>query len=120
VWSQDVGPTRTPDLPSAPVALVAEVAGAGRSAAGSRDALQQALAADSRTGSDVVDDVLRALALPGAGLPLGAVRAQDLPGAERVDPDAAAVARFDSFARTEAQPTAPPPAPPAARPGRDR
>ena len=113
VWSQDVGPTRTPDLPSAPIALVAELAGS----AGSRGvtALREALTADSRTGSDVVDDVLRALSLPGAGLPLGAVRAQDLPGAERVDPDAAAVARFDSFARTEAQLAAP-----AARPGEDR
>jgi hypothetical protein len=40
---------------------------------------------------------------------------QDLPGAERVDPDAAGVARFNSFARTEAQLVAP-----AARQAEDR
>jgi hypothetical protein len=101
VWSTEVGTTHAPDLPAAPVRLVADVAGAG--AGTGVAALRAALAADSRSGADVVDDLLRALALPGAGLPLGAVLPQDLPGAERVDPDAAAVARFDAFARTEAR-----------------
>jgi hypothetical protein len=101
VWSQGVGPTSTPDLPGASVALVAELAGVGTARGAA--VLQDALAADARAGCDVVDDVLRALSLPGAGLPLGAVRAEDLPGAERVEPDAAAVARFDSFARTDAE-----------------
>ena len=100
VWSQDVGPIRTRDLAPAPPALVAHVTGSRRPAHVA--ALEAALAPDQRSSRDVLDDVLRALGLPGAGLPLGAVRAQDLPGAERVDPDAHAVARFDAFARTEA------------------
>jgi hypothetical protein len=99
VWTQDVGRTRTPDLPPASPRLVAAVAGAGPRGA---EALAATLFADSRSGADVVDDVLRALALPGAGLPLGAVHAGDLPGAVRVDPDPEAVARFDTFAATEA------------------
>jgi hypothetical protein len=100
VWSQDLGPARTPELPAASPAMVAHVTGPRRRPR--VDALRAALAPDARSGRDVVDDVLRALGLPGAGLPLGAVHARDLPGAERVDPDAAAVARFDAFARTEA------------------
>jgi hypothetical protein len=100
VWSQGVGQTRTPELPAAPPALVAHLTGSRRPAR--VDALDAALAPDGRTGADVVDDVLRALGLPGAGLPLGAVRAQDLPDAERVDPDGTVVARFDAFARAEA------------------
>jgi hypothetical protein len=100
VWSRDVGPVRTPDLPTATPALVAHVTGTRRP--GRVDALDAALAPDGRSGRDVVDDVLRALALPGAGVPLGAVHPQDLPGAERVEPDDEAVARFDAFAHTEA------------------
>jgi hypothetical protein len=99
VWTQDVGRTRTPELPAASPRLVAAVAGAGPRGA---EALAATLFADSRSGTDVVDDVLRALALPGAGLPLGAVRAADLPGAVRVNPDPEAVTRFDTFVATEA------------------
>jgi hypothetical protein len=99
VWSRDAGRIRTPELLPATPRLVAAVAGTGPDGA---QALTATLAADARSGADVVDDVLRALGLPGAGLPLGLVHAPDLPGAVRVDPDAEAVARFDDFTRTEA------------------
>lgn len=101
VWSRGVGLTRTDGLPHAPVGLLAEVGGARDRV--SREALRTALEADGRSGADVVDDVLRVLRLPGAGLPLGAVEAGDLPGAVRVDPEDQVVARFDAFVRTEAQ-----------------
>ena len=65
--------------------------------------LRAALRPDGRSGADVVDDLLRALALPGAGLALGAVYAGDLPGAVRVDPDERLVQRFDRYAADEAQ-----------------
>jgi hypothetical protein len=110
VWCRGAGLQRLTDLPSAPAALLADLAagaGSGASAsarrAGRRDALRGALVADDRSGADVVDDVLRALALPGAGLTLDAVRAGDLPGAVRVDPDERVVARFDAFAAHEAE-----------------
>ncbi|WP_460461087.1 hypothetical protein, partial [Angustibacter peucedani] len=64
--------------------------------------LSAALAADEATAADVVDGVLLALGLPGAGLTLAAVAAGDLPGAVRVDPDERAAQRFDAFAAHEA------------------
>lgn len=100
VWSQDVGLTRVDGLPAAPLGLVGALAGVrGEQPA----ALRSAVRADGRTGADVVDDLLRALRLPGAGLPLGAAAPGDLPGAVRVTPDERAVARFDAFVAHEAE-----------------
>lgn len=101
VWCQGVGLTRDHGLPHAPVGLLAGVGGI-RDRDG-REQLREVLTGDGRSGADVADDVLRTLRLPGAGLPLGAVRAGDLPGVVRVDPDDRVVARFDAFAQTEAQ-----------------
>ena len=107
VWSREVGRTGSPGLDAASVRLVAGAAGSGRRSdparqAAHEQALGDALAPDGRTAAAVVDAVLRALELPGAGLPLGAVQAADLPGAVRVEPDAETAARFVAFARHEA------------------
>ena len=98
VWTAGVGPSRIEDLPHAPVGLLAQVAGVG-----GRDRLDQALAPDGRSGADVVDDLLRALGLPGAGVPIGAVQAAELPDAARVDPDERVVERFEAFAAHESR-----------------
>jgi hypothetical protein len=63
--------------------------------------LDHALRADGRDGADVVDDLLRALDLPGAGVPIGAVQAEHLPDAVRVDPDERVVERFEAFVAHE-------------------
>ncbi len=102
VWTPGVGVARVDGLPPAPLALVADLVDPG----GSRgdvvlDRLQQALRPDARAASDVVDDLLRALELPGAGVPLGAVAVADLPDAVRVEPHAHVVDRFDEFVATE-------------------
>lgn len=100
VWGEGVGPTRVDGLPHAPVALLAEAAGARGH--GARDRVRDALAADERRAAEVVDDIVRALGLPGAGVLIGAVRAGDLPDSERVDPEDDVVARFDDFVAHEA------------------
>ena len=100
VWGEGTGLTRIDGLPHAPVGLVAEAAAARGHAA--RERLQDALSADGRRAVDVADDVLRALGLPGAGLLLGAVGADELPDAERVDPAGDVVARFDDVVAHEA------------------
>ena len=100
VWGEGVGLTRVEGLPHAPVALLAEASAARGH--GARDRVRDALAADGRRAVDVVDDVLRALELPGAGVLIGAVAAEDLPDAERVDPADDVVARFDDFVAHEA------------------
>jgi hypothetical protein len=103
-WTSGVGPHRVDDHPVATLDLLADAAGVGESARTDRRAeVRAALRPDGRSGADVVDDLLRALALPGAGLALGAVQAADLPGAVRVDPDDRQVQRFDRFAADEAQ-----------------
>jgi hypothetical protein len=100
VWGEGTGLTRVDGLPHAPVGLVAEAAAArGRQG---RERLRDALATDGRRAVDVADDVLRAAGLPGAGVLLGAVRADELPDAERVDPEEDVVARFDDFVAHEA------------------
>ncbi len=102
VWTPGVGVVRVDGLPPAPLALVAELADPG----GARgdavlERLQQALRPDAREVADVVDDLLRALELPGAGVPLGAVGVGDLPDAVRVEPLAHVVDRFDELMATE-------------------
>jgi hypothetical protein len=100
VWGEGTGVTRVEGLPHAPSGLLVEAAAArGR---GVRDRLEGALVPDGRRAVDVADDVLRALGLPGAGVLLGAVRADELPDAERVDPEEDVVARFDDFVAHEA------------------
>ncbi|HET8615098.1 MAG TPA: hypothetical protein VFL94_06200 [Actinomycetales bacterium] len=101
VWGEGVGVTRVEGLPHAPVGLLADAA-AARGRAG-RERLRDALVADGRRAVDVADDVVRALGLPGAGLLLGAVRADELTDAERVDPEEDVVARFDDFVAHEAR-----------------
>ena len=99
VWTSGVGVSRVEGLPHAPVGLLADLAG-GRSVQ-TRARLDDALRLDDRSGAEVVDDLLRALELPGAGVPIGAVEAEHLPDAVRVDPDQRAVERFDSVAAQE-------------------
>jgi hypothetical protein len=99
VWTPGVGASRVKGLPHAPVRLLADLAG-GHAA---RERLAAALRPDHRSGADVVDDLLRALELPGAGLPLGAVEPGHLPDAVRVDPDERVVERFDSFVASESR-----------------
>ncbi len=110
VWSRGVGLADLADLPRAPLGLLAHLAGGGDhgldgkpDGAGRRDALRVVLAGDERTGAQVVDDLLRALDLPGSGIAVGRVRAADLPGVLRVDPDRRVVARFDAVAREESE-----------------
>jgi hypothetical protein len=100
VWGEGTGLTRIDGLPHAPAGLLAEAAAARGHAA--RERLHDALATDDRRAVDVADDVLRALGLPGAGLLLGAVGADELPDAERVDPAGDVVARFDDVVAHEA------------------
>jgi hypothetical protein len=100
VWGEGTGLTRIDGLPHAPVGLLAEAAAARGHAA--RERLHDALAADDRRAVDVADDVLRALGLPGAGVLLGAVGADELPDAERVEPAHDVVARFDDVVAHEA------------------
>ena len=99
VWTSGVGVSRVEGLPHAPVGLLADLAG-GRGVQ-TRTKLDDALRPDNRTGADVVDDLLRALGLPGAGVPIGAVAAEHLPDAVRVDPDQRMVERFDAVAAEE-------------------
>lgn len=101
VWTAGVGSSEVEGLPHASLRLLAEVAGVAGPAG--RERLDDALRADDRTGADVVDDLMRALALPGAGVPIGAVEAGHLPDAVRVDPDEQAVERFDAFVAHEGQ-----------------
>jgi len=98
VWTSGVGPSRVEGLPHAPVGLLAQVAGAA-----GRERLDDALRPDGRDGADVVDDLLRALELPGAGVPIGAVTAEHLPDAVRVDPDERVVERFEAFVAHESR-----------------
>jgi hypothetical protein len=100
VWGEGTGLTRIDGLPHAPVGLLAEAAAARGHAA--RGRLDDALATDDRRAVDVADDVLRALELPGAGVLLGAVGADELPDAERVEPAHDVVARFDDVVAHEA------------------
>jgi len=103
VWTRGAGLQRVPELPRAPLGQLVQLAAAPGAGHGDRAGrLREALRPDGRSGADVVDDVLRALALPGAGLTLDAVRAGDLPGAVRIDPDPRAAERFAEIAAHEA------------------
>ena len=96
VWTAGLGASRVEGLPHAPVGLLADLASVA-----TRERLDHALRADGRDGADVVDDLLRALDLPGAGVPIGAVQAEHLPDAVRVDPDERVVERFEAFVAHE-------------------
>jgi hypothetical protein len=100
-WRPDLGAHRVEELAYAPPGMLHEVViGAGR--ADRRAALREALRPGPRSGAEVVDDLVRSLALPGAGVPIGAVYPGDLPGAVRIDPDSRVVQRFDHYAAREA------------------
>lgn len=101
VWTSGVGVSRVQGLPHAPVGLLAELTG-GRGRA-LRGRLDDALSPDDRTGADVVDDLLRALELPGAGVPIGAIEVEHLPDAVRIEPDQRVVERFDSLVADESR-----------------
>lgn len=102
VWTPGVGVARVDGLPPAPLALVAGVVDpAGERGTLVLERLQEALRPDAREAAEVVDDLLRALELPGAGVPLGAVPVADLPDAARVEPAAHGVDRFDELMATE-------------------
>ena len=100
VWAQNAGLQRVEQLPRLALPALAELAAPHTGDVG-LERLRAALVADSRSGADVVDDVLRALGVPGAGVSIDAVRAGDLPGAVRIDPDERAVARFDAHVAHE-------------------
>lgn len=102
VWTAGVGTAQVDALPPASVGLLAALVG-GPAGDGTRARLEDALRPDARAGGDVVDDLLRALGLPGAGVPVGAVAAAHLPDAVRVDPDAKVVARFDALMADESR-----------------
>lgn len=102
VWTPGVGVARVDGLAPAPLALVSELADPqGERGDVLLGRLQHALRPDAREAADVVDDLLRALELPGAGVPLGAVAVGDLPDAVRVEPLAHVVDRFDDLVATE-------------------
>lgn len=100
VWSRGVGLQRVEELAPLSLLSLAQLA-SPREADVRLERLRAALVADERTGADVVDDLLRALAVPGAGLSIDAVQAGDLPGAVRIDPDERVVARFDAHVAHE-------------------
>jgi hypothetical protein len=93
VWTRGVGLTRVPDLEAAPPQLVARLLAPTRT---SGDRLVAVLARDGRHPAEVADELLEALALPGAGVLSGAVDPAGLPGAVRVEPEEHRVARFDA------------------------
>jgi hypothetical protein len=98
VWTRGVGLTRVPDLEAAPPQLVARLLAPTRT---SGDRLAAVLARDGRHPAEVADELLEALALPGAGVLSGAVDAAALSGAVRVEPDEHRVARFDAHVGDE-------------------
>ncbi len=100
VWSRGAGLQRVEELPRLALSALADLA-APRPGTSHLDRLRAALATDERSGADVVDDVLRALGVPGPGVTIDAVRAGDLPGAVRIDPDDRVVARFDAHVAHE-------------------
>jgi hypothetical protein len=100
VWGEGTGLTRIDGLPHAPTGLLAQAAAVRHHTV--RERLHDALATDDRRAVDVADDVLRALGLPGAGILLGAVQADELSDAQRVDPADDVVARFDDVVAHEA------------------
>ena len=83
VWTRGVGLSRVPDLEMAPPALVARLLAPTRE---SGDRLTEVLRQDGRLPGVVADELLEALALPGAGVLSGRVDAATLPGALRVEP----------------------------------
>lgn len=100
VWTRGVGLSRVPDLEGAPPALVARLLAPTRE---SGDRLTQVLRQDGRLPGVVADELLDALALPGAGVLSGGLDAAALPGAVRVEPEDHLVARFDAVAQDEDQ-----------------
>lgn len=100
VWTRGAGLQRVEQLPRLALPSLAELAAPHTGPVG-LERLRAALVPDARSGADVVDDVLRALGVPGAGVSIDAVRAGDLPGAVRIDPDERAVARFDAHVAHE-------------------
>jgi hypothetical protein len=100
VWTRGVGLSRVPDLETAPPGLVARLLAPTRE---SGDRLTDVLRRDSRLPGAVADELLDALALPGAGVLSGRVDAATLPGAVRVEPQEHLVARFDAVAQDEDQ-----------------
>jgi hypothetical protein len=100
VWTRGVGLSRVPDLEMAPPGLVARLLAPTRE---SGERLAEVLRQDSRLPGLVADELLEALALPGAGVLSGAVDPAGLPGAVRVEPQEHLVARFDAVAHDEDQ-----------------
>jgi hypothetical protein len=100
VWTRGVGLSRVPDLEMAPPGLVARLLAPTRE---SGERLTEVLRQDSRLPGLVADELLEALALPGAGVLSGTVDAAGLPGAVRVEPEEHLVARFDTVAQDEDQ-----------------
>ena len=93
VWTRGIGLTRVADLETAPPQLLARLLAPTRTSA---DRLAAVLARDGRHPAQVADALLEALALPGVGVLSGSVRAADLVGALRVEPEEHRVARFDA------------------------
>jgi hypothetical protein len=100
VWTRGVGLSRVPDLETAPPGLVARLLAPTRE---SGERLTEVLRQDGRLPGVVADELLEALALPGAGVLSGSVDAATLPGAVRVEPEDHLVARFDAVAQDEDQ-----------------
>lgn len=98
VWTTGIGASRVEGLPHAPVGLLASWGGPH-----TRERVDHALRPDGRDGAEVVDDLLRALELPGAGVPIGAVQVDHLPDARRIDPDERVVERFEAFVAHESR-----------------
>ena len=98
IWTRGIGLSRVPDLPLAPPSMVGRLLAPTRTSAA---ALVDVLARDSRLPSEVADDLLGVLGLPGAGILSGRVAAAGLPGATRVDPSPAHVVRFDRHTADE-------------------
>ncbi len=100
VWTRGVGLSRVPDLEMAPPPLVARLLAPTRES-GAR--LTDVLAQDNRLPTQVGDELLECLALPGAGVLSRRVDPSGLPGAVLVEPEEHLVARFDAQARDEHQ-----------------
>ncbi len=96
VWSRGIGLTRVPDLEQAPPQLLGRLLAPTRPSA---DRLLSVLARDNRLPTQVADELLAALELPGDGILGGATDPATLPGAVRVQPDEHRVARFDAGVR---------------------
>jgi hypothetical protein len=98
IWTRGIGLTRVPDLDPAPPGLLARLLAPTRE---SGERLTEVLARDGRHPSQVADELLGLMALPGVGILAGKVDAATLPGAQLVEPEGHLVARFDAVAHDE-------------------